>query len=252
MLVLAAHGSRDVRFAATSERVTDAVRRALPGVRVELAYLDLNVPLLDDVLDALDGEVVVVPLLFGDGFHSKTDLPAMLEAARLRNPRLRPVQTPIVGRYSPVPALIERLEQALGRTPSAHTGDGVLLYAVGSSDPASDASIHERGRELAAVLGVPVHTVFATRLGRDGAVMAAATDYLRACGARQLVASPLFLSAGLLTERVERELDAVWPGATVAGPIGEHPSLIAAIARLYRDAVPRAMQVGAPAPAGLG
>lgn len=235
-LVLAAHGSRDVRFAATAQRVTNAVRRALPGVAVELAYLDLNAPLLADVLDAAEGEAAVVPLLFGDGFHSKTDLPAILADARRRNPRLRATQTAVVGRYSPVPALADRLTEALGRVPSRAAGDGVLLYAVGSSDPASDASIRERGRELSGVLGVPVQTVFATRLGRDGAVVREAVSRLTAAGARRVCASPLFLSAGLLTERTERELDALAPGSAVAGPIADHPALIGAIAALYRAA----------------
>lgn len=246
-LVLAAHGSRDVRFAATVQRVAAAVRRALPGVAVEAAYLDLNAPLLADVLDAATGVVAVVPLLFGDGFHSTTDLPEILDGARLRNPGLLPVQTPVVGRYSPVPALIDRLDEALGRRPSARAGDGVLLYAVGSSDPACNASIRERGRELAAVLGVPVHTVFATRLGRNGEVMASAVARLRARGVRRIAASPLFLSAGLLTERVERELDAACPGAVVAGPVADHPALVNAITGLYA-AVPTAAMPTAAAP----
>jgi len=121
-LVLAAHGSRDPRFDVTSRRVADAVRIALPDVRVELAYLDLTAPLLTDVLGELSGDVVVVPLLFGDGFHSKVDLPALLDDAVVANPALRVRQTPVVGRYSPVPALADRLSEAgLGDR------DGVLI-----------------------------------------------------------------------------------------------------------------------------
>ncbi|MGB6243891.1 sirohydrochlorin chelatase [Gordonia sp. (in: high G+C Gram-positive bacteria)] len=227
-LVLAAHGSRDPRFDVTARRVADAVRVALPGVRVELAYLDLTAPLLTDVLGTLSGEVVVVPLLFGDGFHSKVDLPALIDGAVAANPRLRVRQTPVVGRYSPVPALVERLSEV-----GLAADDGVLMPAVGSSDAGSDASIIERGHELSGVLGRPVRTLFATRLGRDGAAVREAVDDLLAAGARRIAVSPLFLSAGLLTDRVERHLDALDVPIVVAGPVAEHPSLVGAVTRLY-------------------
>lgn len=238
-LLLVAHGSRDPRFAATARRVLHSTRRALPGTRVELAYLDLNEPLVDDALAALDGhgagsaasrpnqQVTVVPLLFGDGYHSKIDLPAILARARARNPGLRTTQTPVLGTHSPVPALLDRLAQATRRRPS-----GVVLYAVGSSDPESDASAVARGRELSHALGVPVRTVFATRLGPDGHALRTAVAELHAAGATHLAAVPLFLSAGLLTERVERLLDQIAPGSTVTGPLADHPALITAITAL--------------------
>ena len=244
VLLLAAHGSRDVRFSATARRVAAVTAQSLPGVRVELAYLDLNAPLLEDALAQLSGPVVVVPLLFGDGFHSKVDLPAILTQAHRRNPALRAAAAPVIGRHSPVPALVDRLAEA-GMRP----GDGVLMYAVGSSDAGSDASIRARGRELSGVLGVPVETVFATRLGHDGAAVADAVSRLRRQGATRIAASPLFLSAGLLTERVERRLDQIAPGSLVAGPVADHPAVIGAVVRLYRAAAPAGLPHPTTAPA---
>ncbi|MGB6038529.1 MAG: CbiX/SirB N-terminal domain-containing protein [Gordonia sp. (in: high G+C Gram-positive bacteria)] len=234
-LVLAAHGSRDPRFDVTARRVADAVRMALPGVRVELAYLDLTAPLLGDVLSELSGEVVVVPLLFGDGYHSKVDLPALIDAAVVANPSVRVTQTPIVGRYSPIPALVDRLDEV-----GFGAGDGVLMLAVGSSDAGSDDYIYERGRELSGVLGCEVQTLFATRLGRDGDAVRLAVDALQSRGVQRVAVSPLFLSAGLLTDRVERFLDALDVPVVVAGPIAEHPSLVSAVTRMWA-AVPVAV-----------
>ncbi|WP_084638198.1 sirohydrochlorin chelatase [Gordonia shandongensis] len=228
-LLLAAHGSRDPRFAETARRVADAVRRELPAVRVEVAYLDLTEPLIADVLADLDGDVVVVPLLFGDGFHSKVDLPALIDAAIAAAPSLTVTQTPIVGRYSPVPALIDRLAEA-----GAGPGDGILMTAVGSSDRGSDASTAERGRELSGALGRPVRTLFATRLGPRGAAVRAAVDDLLAAGAQRIAVSPLFLSAGLLSDRVEEHLDALGVPLVVAGPVADHPALVRAVVRLHR------------------
>ncbi|MCF8570951.1 sirohydrochlorin chelatase [Gordonia sp. HY002] len=227
-LVLAAHGSRDPRFDATARRVADAVRVGLPGVRVELAYLDLTEPLIGDVLARLSGDAVVVPLLFGNGFHGKIDLPAMLADASASNPALSVRQTEVVGVHSPVPALVDRLTEA-----GLSDDDGVLMIAVGSSDPTSDASITARSDELAAALGRPVELVFATRIGHDGSVVRDAVDALLARGCSRIALSPLFVSAGLLTERVERVLDSLDAPALVAGPVGAHPTLVDAIAALY-------------------
>lgn len=232
-LVLAAHGSRDPRFDATARRVADAVRVALPGVRVELAYLDLNTPLIGDVLAGLSGEVVVVPLLFGNGFHGKVDLPALLAEASTTNRSLSVSQTRIVGVCSPVPALVDRLADA-----GLRDDDGVLMIAVGSSDPTSDASIEARADELGVALGQPVELVFATRIGPDGAAIRAAVDRLIARGCDRIALSPLFLSAGLLTERVESVLDTLDVPALVAGPVGAHPVLVDAVAHVYTSVAP--------------
>ncbi|MGO3326455.1 sirohydrochlorin chelatase [Gordonia sp. (in: high G+C Gram-positive bacteria)] len=227
-LVLAAHGSRDPRFDATARRVADAVRVGLPGVRVELAYLDLNEPAIGDVLARLSDDAVVVPLLFGNGFHGKVDLPAILADGCASNPALSVRQTEVVGVRSPVPALVDRLVEA-----GLRDDDGVLMIAVGSSDPTSDASITARSDELAAALGRPVELVFATRIGRDGSAVRGAVDALLARGCSRIAVSPLFLSAGLLTERVERVLDSLDTPVFVAGPVGAHPTLVDAIAALY-------------------
>ncbi|WOC13562.1 sirohydrochlorin chelatase [Gordonia sp. MP11Mi] len=227
-LVLASHGSRDPRFDATARRVADTVRVALPGVRVESAYLDLTAPLIGDVLAGLSGAVVVVPLLFGNGFHGKVDLPGIVADACASNSSLSVRQTDVVGVHSPVPVLVDRLTEA-----GLRGDDGVLMIAVGSSDPGSDASISARADELASTLGQPVELVFATRIGRDGAAVRNAVGSLLARGCARVALSPLFLSAGLLTERVEHALDALDSPAVVAGPVGAHPALIDAIAASY-------------------
>ena len=120
-LVLAAHGSRDPRFGDTARRVRDAVAAQLPGVTVRLSFLDLNVPLVGDVVAESDAPVVV-PLLLAAGYHSKTDLPAILAE---RNPYAR--QTEVLGTYPMTSALRQRLAEA-----GMSEQDGVILCAVGS------------------------------------------------------------------------------------------------------------------------
>jgi sirohydrochlorin ferrochelatase len=233
-LVLAAHGSRDPRFAATMERITDAVRHGLAGVDVRLGYLDLNSPGLDDVLRGCTGNVLVAPLLLSDAFHSKVDLPAIIARACSPDHDVEVQQLPTLGSDSrTVTALISRLDQVgLRRT------DGVLFTAVGSSDPAADDAVRAHAAELAAHLATPlVQTVFATRLGHNNGNLRQALRRLRRGGAGRIVVSPYFLSAGLLTERVDTAVDQLAPGSLIAGPLGAHPALIDVVCDRYRAAV---------------
>ncbi len=96
--VLVAHGSRDPRFAATARQVRDAVQLADPTVHVELAYLDLDVPSVPDVLARLDGDIAVVPLLLGDAFHNRSTCLRSSPRRRVR------VCAPHMRRCSPTPA----------------------------------------------------------------------------------------------------------------------------------------------------
>ncbi len=112
-LVLFAHGSRDAQWAQPFEAL-----RALLATRydVELAYLELMTPTLDDALDRLVArgarQVRVVPVFLGQGAHLKRDLPALAEAARARHAGLELQFEPAIGEQ---PAIIAALAAAIGR-----------------------------------------------------------------------------------------------------------------------------------------
>jgi len=232
-LVLAAHGSRDPRFAATMERIIHGVRTRLSGVDVRLGYLGLNSPGVAEVLAGCTGRVLVAPLLLSNAFHSKVDVPAIVSDACAANPDIEVRQLPPLGDDPRiVSALVDRLHQA-GIRPT----DGVVLTAVGSSDSTADEAVRVRTGELAVQLRTPlVQTIFATRLGRNHSNLHQALRNLRRDGARRVVVSPYFLSAGLLTERVDAAVDQLAPGSLIAGPIGAHPDLIDVVCDRYRDA----------------
>ncbi|WP_020105593.1 sirohydrochlorin chelatase [Nocardia sp. 348MFTsu5.1] len=234
-LILAAHGSRDPRFAATVARISAAVRDRLGDVDVRLAYLDLNTPTVSEVLAQCSGEILLAPLLLSEAFHSKIDLPSLVDQACRDNPTLTVRQLPTLGGDPRiVTALADRLDQVgLRRT------DGVVMTAVGSSDVVADNAVRARATELALEIGTPlVELVFATRLGKANETLRAAIDNLRRKGAQRIVVSPYFLSAGLLTERVDTAIDNLAPGAQIAGPLGAHPALIDVVCDRYRAALP--------------
>lgn len=248
-LLLVAHGSRDPRFADTARRVRAAVARRLAGptphTRVRLAFLDLNEPPVAAALRATDGPCVVVPLLLAPGYHSEIDLPAIIAEHGRGDVRC----TDVAGGPALTAALADRVTEA-GLGPN----DGIVLTAVGSTDPAGGVAVRRRAIELSTRVQRPVEVVYATRLGPEDRALRTAIRRLRAAGAHRIVLSPYFLSAGLLTERVDAALDRIAPGSRVAGPIGTHPALIDAVAGVYHRARPLpASPVSAssgPAPGG--
>jgi len=143
-LVAVAHGSRDPRAAATVEALLDEVRRTRPGLPVRTAYLDHAAPTLAQALHGLE-EAVVLPLLLTEAYHSRVDLPAAINEARARDPRLRVRYGATLG---PHPLLMAALERRLAEAgvPPGDPDTAVVLVSAGSSDARANAVIAEMAR----------------------------------------------------------------------------------------------------------
>jgi len=89
-IVLFAHGARDPEWARPFEAIRERVRTQRPDCRIELAFLEMMTPPLEQAIDALvaDGasSVSVFPLFMAQGGHLKHDLPRILDAVRARHP----------------------------------------------------------------------------------------------------------------------------------------------------------------------
>ncbi|RVW05537.1 sirohydrochlorin chelatase [Rhodococcus xishaensis] len=224
-LIAVAHGSRDPRSARVVTAAVAAIRARHPELDVRVCFLDLTAPSVDQVLDAVAAEghstAVVVPLLLGSAYHARVDLPGILAAARARHPQLSVFPSDVLG-HDPrlVAAVRERIVAAGIATDDAETG--VVLAAVGSSDP----SANDRTRALAAVLsegtGWGVETCFVT--SAEPTVGQAITR-LRSRGAGRIAIAPWFLAPGRLTDRLGRAALEVAPDAVFADTIGAHPSV---------------------------
>ena len=83
-VILFAHGAREPEWARPFEQVRDRLRAE--GLRVELAYLEIMGPSLEDTARVLAAEgaktVSVVPLFLGQGKHLKRELPGMIAALK--------------------------------------------------------------------------------------------------------------------------------------------------------------------------
>ncbi|MRH89556.1 sirohydrochlorin chelatase [Nocardia sp. SYP-A9097] len=220
VLIAVAHGSRDPRSAATMYAVVEQLAATRPHVDVRLAFLDLNAPSVDQVVDAVAAEghshAVVVPLLLGSAFHARVDLPGILATASARHPRLHLTQADVLGPdMRLVTALRDRVLERLSGEPASRLG--VAVAAVGSSSSAANTRTAEVARRLTAVTGWDTEICFAT----TEPTVVEATARLRAHGADRVLVAPWFLAPGLLTDR----LSAAATGLAHAEVIGAHPAL---------------------------
>ncbi len=193
-LLLLAHGSRDRRSGIATRALAHAVAGARPAVTVRHAFLDLSLPRAEPVLKQLaesgHREVVVVPLLLTEAYHSRVDVPAVLAAAS--PPEMAVRAADVVG---PDPLLVDALAHRLG---PGDGFDGVVLAAAGSSDSQALATVRGVAAELGARYGIPCEAGFASAQPD----VTEAVGRLRRVGIRRVAVASYFLAPGLLYDRV--------------------------------------------------
>jgi sirohydrochlorin cobaltochelatase len=100
-IVLFGHGARDARWREPFDRLLALWRAQHPKVLVELAFLELMQPSLEEAISSLGTagatEVVVVPVFFGQGGHLRNDFPVLLTACQDQFPGIQLSATPAVG-----------------------------------------------------------------------------------------------------------------------------------------------------------
>jgi sirohydrochlorin ferrochelatase len=185
-LLAIAHGSRDPRHAAALHGLIGAVRRAAPGLRAELAFLDLCEPDAATALARLAAsgadEAVVVPLFLGRGYHVQHDVPAVTAHA-LRTLR-RPLRLTVADPLGPDPLVLDALDRRLRE------------QGIWPADPA---------------LGLVTASATSQTTAADE------ISALRAHGRTEIAVASYFLAPGLLHDRVRA--DALAAGVPVAAPL---------------------------------
>ncbi|OBF62722.1 sirohydrochlorin ferrochelatase [Mycobacterium sp. 852002-50816_SCH5313054-b] len=211
-LVLTAHGSKDPRSAANARAVAAHLARIRPDLDVRLAFCELNTPSLADVLGDLPGGAVVTPLLLANAYHARIDIPAQLARSGVDV-----AQADVLGEDPRLISLLRHRVTDLGV--SRHDERvGVLVAAIGSSDPRANARTRQVAPQLlAGTSWAGATTAFVTRPEPS---LAEAAGRLRRQGARRVVIAPWFLAPGLLPDRVRDFADDT--GIELAEPLGAH------------------------------
>jgi len=218
-LVLTAHGSRDPRSAANARAVACQVAGLRPGLDVRLAFCELNTPNLVDALNGLSGtgEAVVTPLLLANAYHARVDIPRQISSTGAAGRGIDVRQSAVLGED---PRLVALLRQRVMELGVSRLDDrlGVLVVAIGSSDPAANARTAQVAPTLTAgTRWAGATTAFVTRPEPS---LADAADLLRRRGARRVVIAPWFLAPGRLPDRVQGFADDA--GVAMAEPLGSH------------------------------
>jgi sirohydrochlorin ferrochelatase len=231
-VVLAAHGSRDPRSAATMVRLADRVGEHWPGP-VTAAFLDFDAPSIPDALRVSqpigDGPPpIVVPALLTRAYHGRVDLPAVLTATGVAT-RTAPVIGPSGPDEAPDPRLVAALRRRVSELDIPY--DGLVLLAAGTSHPDARSTVDAVAAALSAELHVACVAGYASASPPSGED---AVRAVRALGARRILAASYFLAPGRLYEAAAAS--ARHGGALgVAEPLGTAEELVELIvARITR------------------
>ncbi|GAA3439411.1 sirohydrochlorin chelatase [Kutzneria kofuensis] len=210
-LVLAAHGTRDPAGAVAVEQIAAAVRLRLPGVDVEVAYVDVRSPSLTEVLRSVVGPAVVVPAFLAAGYHVRVDVPQQILLSGCPSVTV----TPALGPDDLV------LDAVYDRLVAAGWGYGtpVVLAAAGSSDTRAVADVHRAARRLS------VLTRSAVQVGFITSARPSVPEAVASCRGRVAIASWL-LAPGLFHQRL-----ADMGADLVSEPIGAHPRVVELVVR---------------------
>jgi len=223
-LVLAAHGSADPRSAANARAVANQIRFMRPGLRVRVAFCELNTPRLTDVLTP---GAVVTPLLLADAYHARFDIPEQIARCGV------PVrQADVLGEDDRLVSLLHQRLAEVGVS-TLDPDVGVLVAAIGSTRAGANARTEQVARTLiAGTQWAGATTAFATGSGPSVADAAAA---LRRRGARRMVVAPWFLAPGLLPDRIAKYAAA--EGIPMAAPLGAHRLVAETVLDRFDEAV---------------
>lgn len=100
-IILFGHGARDARWREPFDRLADLWRAQHPGTPVQLAFLEMMTPSLEDAVASLGAsgatQITVVPVFFGQGGHLRNDFPVLLLACQEKYPQITLSATCAVG-----------------------------------------------------------------------------------------------------------------------------------------------------------
>ncbi len=233
-IVLVAHGSRDPEAAEEFLKFAADVQAHVDGKRVQPAFLELAYsPVLDAIERAVAGgaeRVVVLPLLLVPAGHLKNDIPAAVNFARAKYPRVEFLYGAHLGVDARLlDVLDERIREVeAAADPCARADTAVLLVGRGSSDPDGNSDVYKTARLLWEGRGF--RTVEVCFVGITFPRVKEGVARCARFGVKRIIVLPYFLFIGVLIKRIRAEAAAqreVFPDIEIlhAGYLGIHPNV---------------------------
>lgn len=276
-LIAVAHGTTDPAGIATINALLKRVSELRPGLEIRTTFLSVARPRLADVLNEYasrpmegsgctssqngrvnaavtkgGGEVAVLPLFLGAGYHERQDTPPVLdtildtvrrgEARTGSNPARLPLRIHRCRPLGPDPLLADVLRDRLTRVGGTVFGTQLVLAAAGSTTDEANADAVAMAGALAERLRMPVRTAF---VSGSGPLIADVLGRLARRG-RPIAVATYLLAEGELSRRI---MDSATLAALeaesrspirVAAPLGAHDQVARLILRRYDTALARA------------
>lgn len=189
-ILVVGHGTADSAGAAETRRLADAAAALVPGVPVELGFLEVIEPSVADALGRLrdrgSNEVVAAPLLLFTAGHARRDLPAAIAAAAA-DTAVSVRQSAALGCHPAILRLSRERRGEVGLPGSPACGGDMLAFIVrGSSDP----STPEQAEAFLARSLAPDERVVARRIGFVAAARPTVEEALDGLAEEAAAASP--------------------------------------------------------------
>lgn len=220
-LITLSHGSRHPQAVGLIDELSAAAANSA-GVEGYSSHLEFNEPdLRTAVAEAIaDGHkhLVIVPLLFTRGFHQKVDVPEQLAAVRQQAQRAG-ADVELADGLGTGVAMEELLSRVIAR--EAPAGAHVVLVSVGSSDHAANASVDKLASRVAA-RRADGNQVGAHQPGGISVVFATGPNRLAELAQHheRMHLVPLFVSHGLLLDRMYRQAEEINAAPDGGAPAG--------------------------------
>ncbi|HEX4244662.1 MAG TPA: CbiX/SirB N-terminal domain-containing protein, partial [Acidimicrobiales bacterium] len=144
-LLLVGHGSQSAASGMEMRAIAGLVADQLPGVLVDVGFLEMTEPSASVALDRLVGQgcrrIVVLPLVLLGAGHAKNDVAAVVLEGRERHPRCDLVFGSPLG-------VAKDLVEIMGAAVTSVAGRGLplLLVARGTSDPDANGDAAKAAR----------------------------------------------------------------------------------------------------------
>jgi sirohydrochlorin ferrochelatase len=223
LVVLLAHGSVDPRHEADVGCLARRLTGRL-GLDVSAAYLENGSPDLPALARRSRRPLVVVPLLLAQGYHARTDVPALVLRVEPEVPTLTVARPPVMAGSMWARTAVNQL------TGPAEGARHLVLATAGSSDPrvlrAWDQAAATWSREWG------WRSVSVAHVGGNGRRL---VDVLRDRAPATVV--PALVARGRFADVVARTVQAA--GAHSTSPLGHAAAFADGVARLVGDVTPR-------------
>jgi len=210
-LLLVGHGTRRPEGTQQFIDLATEAQRRLPRVAMQLAFLELAEPTIEQSVAALLAagieHLVVVPLLLFAAGHARRDIPAAISAALAQ----APVAVVFADALGCEPQLLELSRERYGQAIAGNKqilpeATCLLLVGRGSSDESATAAMHEFARLRQAMEGgLPTQLAF---LAKAQPFLGDQLPRIASEGFRQIVVQPHLLFDGELAASALRQVAA--------------------------------------------